>query len=86
VEECVLGITSQNLVSRKSSGPFPLGPHTYALENAQLTSLPELKFVVVAVYTNYTTTIIDDEDIEQLDSYSLGPKGDKLILQFEKVR
>ncbi|KAE9371836.1 cytochrome P450 [Stipitochalara longipes BDJ] len=45
----------------------------------------ELKLVVAAVYTNYTTKIIDDEGIEQLDSYSAGPKGDKLILQFEKV-
>ncbi|KAN0096812.1 putative cytochrome P450 [Hyaloscypha variabilis] len=45
----------------------------------------ELKFVVAAIYTNYLTRIIDDEDMEQLDSYSAGPKGDKLILQFEKV-
>ena len=85
MEECVLGITSQSMVSRKLPAPFSLGPHTYPLENAQLTCLPELKFVVAAVYTNYTTKIIDDEDIEPLDSYSLGPKGDKLILHFEKV-
>lgn len=46
----------------------------------------ELKIVVAAIYTNYTTKIIDDGDIEQLDAYSAGPKGDKLILQFKKVR
>jgi hypothetical protein len=45
----------------------------------------ELKLVVAAIYTNYTTRIVDDEDIEQLDSYSSGPKGDKLILQFERA-
>jgi cytochrome P450 len=46
---------------------------------------PELKLVVAAIYTNYTTKIIDEEDIEQLDSYSAGPKGDKLVLQFENA-
>ena len=46
---------------------------------------PELKFVVAAIYTNYTTKIIDDEDIEQLDGYVCGPKGEKLILQFERA-
>lgn len=45
----------------------------------------ELKLVVAATYSYYTTRIIDDEEIEQLDSYSSGPKGDKLILQFEKA-
>jgi unspecific monooxygenase len=45
----------------------------------------ELKLVVAAIYTNYTTTIVDDEDIEQLDSYSSGPKADKLILQFKRT-
>lgn len=47
--------------------------------------VPELKFVVAAIYTNYTTKIIDDEDMEQLDGYVGGPKGEKLILQFERA-
>ena len=46
---------------------------------------PELKFAAAAIYSNYTTTIIDDEDIEQLDGYISGPKGEKLILQFERA-
>jgi hypothetical protein len=46
---------------------------------------PELKFVVAAIYTNYTTKIIDHEDMEQLDAYVGGPKGEKLILQFERA-
>lgn len=44
-----------------------------------------MKLVVAAIYTNYTTRIIDDEGIEQLDGYAVGPKGDKLILQFERA-
>lgn len=52
----------------------------------QLNRKPELKLVVAAIYTNYTTKIIDDKGMEQLDAYSAGPKGDDLILQFEKVQ
>jgi cytochrome P450 len=78
-----------------SGGRMCIGNHLAAL-GEQKNCLPlsysklifqsELKFVVAAIYSNYTTKIIDDEEIEQLDSYSSGPKGDKLILQFEKVR
>ena len=46
---------------------------------------PELKLVVAAIYTNYTTKIIHVEDIEQLDGYFGNPKGGKLILQFERA-
>lgn len=46
---------------------------------------PELKFVVAAIYTNYITKIIDDADMEQLGGYFSGPKGQKLILQFERA-
>lgn len=45
----------------------------------------ELKFVVAAIYTNYTTKIIDDMDMEHLGGYFSGPKGQKLILQFERA-
>ncbi|KAF2667232.1 putative cytochrome P450 monooxygenase [Microthyrium microscopicum] len=41
-----------------------------------------LKLVLAAIYTNYETTIIDDEGIEQLDDMMATPKGDKLILGF----
>ena len=34
---------------------------------------------------NYTTKIIDDEGIVQMDGYSTGPKGNKLIVQSEAV-
>jgi unspecific monooxygenase len=60
--------------------------HLSFARKSQLICQSELKIVVAAIYTNYTTKIIDDGDIEQLDAYSAGPKGDKLILQFKKVR
>lgn len=45
----------------------------------------EIKLILAAIYTNYTTKIIDDEGIEQDDGYTVGPVGNKLILRFEKV-
>jgi cytochrome P450 len=78
-----------------SGGRMCIGNHLAALGEqkncfhspwSELMFQLELKLVVAAIYSNYTTRIIDDEEIEQLDSYSSGPKGDKLILQFEKVR
>lgn len=45
----------------------------------------EIKLVIAAIYTNYTTKVIDDEGIEQDDGYTVGPIGNKLILRFEKV-
>ncbi|MCJ1283467.1 hypothetical protein MMC26_002796 [Xylographa opegraphella] len=44
-----------------------------------------LKLMIAAIYTNYTTTIVDDEGIEQMDTYTARPVGDKLILQFHRV-
>ncbi|MCJ1397781.1 hypothetical protein MMC11_000977 [Xylographa trunciseda] len=44
-----------------------------------------LKLIIAAIYTNYTTTIVDDEGIEQMDTYTARPVGDKLILQFHRI-
>lgn len=44
-----------------------------------------MKLVTAAVYTNYTTEIVDDEGIEQADTYVSGPVGEKLILRFRHV-
>lgn len=44
-----------------------------------------MKYVAAAIYTNFTTRIVDDEGIEQTDSYTAQPKSGKLILQFESV-
>jgi hypothetical protein len=44
-----------------------------------------MKEVVAAIYTNYTTYVIDDEGIEQLDAMVASPVGDKLILGFNRL-
>lgn len=45
-----------------------------------------MKLVVAAIYTNYTTYVIDDEGIEQLDSMVARPTGEKLILGFNRLQ
>lgn len=52
---------------------------------ALIRDLTVIKLVVAAIYTNFTTSIIDDEGIEQEDNYIAPPKGRKLILQFTFV-
>jgi hypothetical protein len=44
-----------------------------------------MKLAVAGIYTNYTTYIIDDEGIEQLDRAVASPAGDRLILGFNRV-
>ena len=45
-----------------------------------------MKLAVAAIYTNYTTSIVDDEGIEQLDNYIAVPTSHKLILSFKHAR
>ena len=45
----------------------------------------EIKLVIAAIYTNYTTTVVDDEGIEQDDGYTVGPVGNKLVLKFRGI-
>ena len=47
--------------------------------------LAELKVVTAAIYSNFRTSIVDDEGIEQEDTIIAGPRGEKLILRFERV-
>ncbi len=44
-----------------------------------------MKVLIAAVYTDFVTTIIDDDGIEQRDYFIAGPVSDKLILQFHRV-
>jgi hypothetical protein len=41
-----------------------------------------MNLVAAAIYANFTTSIVDDEGIEQRESLVAGPVGDKLILRF----
>lgn len=45
----------------------------------------EIKLVMAAVYSNYTTVIIDDEGIEQDYAFISLPRGRKLMLKFIPV-
>ena len=44
-----------------------------------------MKLVTTAIYSNYKTTIVDDEGIEAIDAYTVKPTSDKLILEFERM-
>lgn len=50
-----------------------------------LISSAEMKLAVAAIYTNFNTVLIDDENIEATDAYTVKPKGDKLALRFTPV-
>ena len=41
--------------------------------------------MIAAIYTNFRTEIINDTGIEQEDSYTARPVGNKLVLKFERV-
>ncbi|KAI4698489.1 hypothetical protein J4E81_005712 [Alternaria sp. BMP 2799] len=45
----------------------------------------QMKYIVAALYSNYSTTIVDDTGIEQMDSYTAPPKSDKLMVRLAKV-
>jgi hypothetical protein len=44
-----------------------------------------MKYIVAALYSSYSTTIVDDTDVEQIDSYTAPPKSDKLMIKLEKA-
>ena len=44
-----------------------------------------MKYIITALYSNYSTTIVDDTDIEQSDSYTAPPKSDKLMIRLQKL-
>jgi hypothetical protein len=44
-----------------------------------------MKYVVAAIYTNFTTSIVEDTGIEQGDGYTARPATDGLRLRFERI-
>ncbi|KAI4200576.1 MAG: hypothetical protein LQ350_003823 [Teloschistes chrysophthalmus] len=48
-------------------------------------AMQEIKLTVAVVYSNFRTRIVDDGGIEQLDAYTAGPSGKRLVLAFERV-
>lgn len=45
----------------------------------------EMKLVIAAIYTNYTTEIVNGEGMEQTDTFISGPVGGKCVLRFRHV-
>ncbi|EEP81715.1 conserved hypothetical protein [Uncinocarpus reesii 1704] len=48
-------------------------------------ALQEMKLVVAAIYSNYTTTIVDDDGIEAIDAYTVRPTSNRLVLEFHRA-
>ncbi|KAF2749423.1 cytochrome P450 monooxygenase-like protein [Sporormia fimetaria CBS 119925] len=46
----------------------------------------QMKFIVAALYSNYTTAIIDDTGIEQVDGYTAPPSNEELLIQLQRVK
>lgn len=45
----------------------------------------ETKLVAAAIYSNFRTSIVNDEGIEAIDAYTVHPSSEKLILKFDTV-
>ena len=48
-------------------------------------AMQEMKLIIAAIYSNFSTGIVDCEGVEQIDAYTAGPRSNRLILGFEKV-
>jgi len=46
---------------------------------------PESKLVAAAVYSNFHSTIVNDDGIEAIDAYTVHPEAEKLILRFHAL-
>lgn len=44
---------------------------------------PEMKLIVAAIYSNFESTIVNDDGIEAIDAYTVRPSSNKLLLQFK---
>ncbi|OHW90706.1 cytochrome p450 [Colletotrichum incanum] len=48
-------------------------------------AMNEMKLIAAAIWTNFTTHIVDDTDIDQDDTYTARPIAERLFLRFEHV-
>jgi hypothetical protein len=58
----------------------------YKLASPKADAVTEMKYILAALYSKYSTTIVDDTGIEQSDSYTAPPKSDKLIIKLERLK
>ncbi|KAL6707744.1 hypothetical protein ACN47E_003865 [Coniothyrium glycines] len=45
----------------------------------------QMKYIIAALYSNYSTVVVDDTGIEQTDAYTAPPKSDRLIIGLRKL-
>jgi hypothetical protein len=50
-----------------------------------LTLVAEMKYIIATLYSNHSTSIVDDTGIEQMDAYTAPPTSDKLLIRLEQV-
>ncbi|OTB03616.1 hypothetical protein M426DRAFT_321539 [Hypoxylon sp. CI-4A] len=48
-------------------------------------AMHDMKLIIAAIYTNYTSHIVNDEGIEPTDAYTGHPKSNSLYLRYERV-
>lgn len=53
--------------------------------STNLAIVVDMKLIIAAIYSNYTTHIVDDEGIEPTDAYTGHPKSNSLYLRFERA-
>lgn len=44
-----------------------------------------MKYIIAAIYTNYTTVTMDDKGIEQMDLYTAPPTSGQLIVKLQRA-
>ena len=44
-----------------------------------------MKTMLAMIYSEFETSVVDDDGMEQVDGVVAGPVGDKLILRFREV-
>jgi hypothetical protein len=44
-----------------------------------------MKYVIASVYTNFTTSTVDMDEIELAEGYTAGPKDGKVFLRYQHV-
>ncbi|KLU87859.1 cytochrome P450 3A12 [Magnaporthiopsis poae ATCC 64411] len=49
-------------------------------------AIHEMKHIVAAIYSNFTTHIVDDAGMEQVDGYTVGPQSGRLFVRFEPIQ
>jgi hypothetical protein len=45
-----------------------------------------MKAIVMVIYSEFETEIVDGSGMEQMDSVIAGPVGDKLLLKFVRAK